>query len=241
MRNVAIMILGVATLSACSIGHDDGPGVTPTGSGTSRTYAVDGFSRIDLGGSDDVDVRAGTGFSVRAEGPSDELDRLRIARDGNTLEIGRKRSFFGWGSSSKVKVYVTLPQLTEANIAGSGTMAVDRVEGGRFEGNIAGSGDLNIAALATETADVSIAGSGNVRAGGTVKRLEVSIAGSGSLDAAGLRVGEAKVSVAGSGDVRAAVSGQAKVDLMGSGDVDLGAEAVCRVSKMGSGSVRCGR
>ncbi|MCU6455202.1 DUF2807 domain-containing protein [Sphingomonas sp. A2-49] len=241
MRTVAIMMLGAASLSACSIGHDDGPGVTPTGTGTARTYAIDGFSKIDLGGSEDVDVRAGTGFSVRAEGPSDELDRLRIARDGDTLEIGRKRAFLAWGRSAKVKIFVTLPQLTEANIAGSGTMAVDRVEGGRFDGNIAGSGDLNIAALATDTAEVSIAGSGSVRAGGAVKRLEVSIAGSGSLDAAGLRVEQAAVSVAGSGDVRAAVSGQAKVDLMGSGDVDLGAQAVCKVSKMGSGSVRCGR
>ncbi|MCP3734156.1 DUF2807 domain-containing protein [Sphingomonas sp. RP10(2022)] len=241
MRQVAIIMLGAASLAACSIGHDDGPGVAPTGSGPTRSYAVDGFSKIDLGGGDDVDVRAGTAFSVRAEGPAEELDRLRIARDGDTLEIGRKRQAFGWGSRGKVKVYVTLPRLTEANIAGSGTMAVDRIEGGAFEGNIAGSGDLNIAALGVDEAKVSIAGSGNVRAGGAVKRLEVNVAGSGSLDAAGLRAERAEVSVAGSGDVRAAVTGEAKVELMGSGDVDLGAEARCSVSKMGSGSVRCGR
>ena len=241
MRYGAIVMLAAGSLAACSIGSDDGPGVTPTGSGTTRSYAVDGFSKIDLGGSDDVDVRAGTAFSVRAEGPTEELDRLRIARDGETLEIGRKRNNFSFGSHAKVKVYVTLPRLAEANVAGSGTMAVDRVEGGRFAASIAGSGDLNIAALATDEAEVSIAGSGNVRAGGAVKRLEVSIAGSGSLDAAGLRAERAGVSVAGSGDVRAAVTGEAKVDLMGSGDVDLGAQATCKVSKMGSGSVRCGR
>ena len=240
MRYGVIAMLAAGSLSACSIG-DDGPGIVPTGSGPTRSYAVDGFSKIALGGSDDVDVRAGTAFSVRAEGPSEELDRLRIARDGETLEIGRKRNAFGFGRRTKVKVYITLPRLTEATIAGSGTMAVDRIEGGGFEANIAGSGDLNIAALTTDEAEVSIAGSGNVRAGGAVKRLEAGIAGSGSLDAAGLRVERAKVTVAGSGNVRAAVTGTATVEMMGSGNVDLGAAATCTVSKAGSGSVRCGR
>ncbi|MGP7794832.1 head GIN domain-containing protein [Sphingomonas sp. CLY1604] len=239
-RTVGLAMLAAVAVGGCSIGNDDGPGIAPTGSGTTRSYAADGFSKIELAGSDDVDVRAGTAFSVRAEGPADELDQLRIARDGDTLSIGRRHRAFGWGRHDKVKVFVTLPRLAEASIAGSGTMAVDRIEGGSFEGNIAGSGDLNIAALAVDEAEVSIAGSGNVRAGGAVKRLEVDVAGSGSFDAAGLRAERAEVTVAGSGDVRAAVAGEAKVELMGSGDVDLGAQARCRVSKTGSGSVRCG-
>ena len=241
MRYGEIVMLAAGSLAACSIDGDDGPGIAPTGSGPTRSYAVDGFSRIDLSGSDDVDVRAGTAFSVRAEGPAEDLDRLRIAKDGDTLQIGRKRNTFSFGSRPKVKIYVTLPRLAKANIAGSGTMAVDRVEGGSFEAGIAGSGDLNIAALATDDAAVSIAGSGNVRAGGAVRRLTVSIAGSGDLDAAGLRAERAEISIAGSGSARAAVTGTAKVDMMGSGNVDVGAAASCTVSKKGSGSVRCGR
>ena len=244
MRTIGIVMLGTAmigaaTLSACSTGGDDGPGIAPTGSGTSHTFAADGFTAIDLGGSDDVDVRTGPAFSVRAEGPTDELDRLRIARNGDTLTIGRKRNLLSWGSHPKVKIYVTLPQLREANIAGSGTMMVDRVSGDRFETGIAGSGDLNIAALTANEVEASIAGSGNVRAGGAIKRLEINIAGSGSFDAAGLRADEAEVSIAGSGDVRAAVNGPAQINMLGSGDVDLGPQATCKVSKMGSGSVRC--
>ncbi len=242
MRAVAIVMLGAVSLAACTMHNDDGPGIAPTGSGPSRSFAADGFSKLELSSSDDIDVRVGTGFSVRAEGPAEELDRLRIAREGDTLQIGRQHRSFGWGSSSgKVKVFVTLPRLTEASIAGSGTMAVDRVEGSRFDANLAGSGDLNIAALAVDAAEVSVAGSGDVRAGGAVKQLKVNVAGSGSLDAAGLRVGEAQVSVAGSGDVRAAVDGTAEVSMMGSGNVDLGATARCKVSKMGSGEVRCGK
>lgn len=237
MKLVAMLML---PLAACSLGGNSDEGVPPSGTGTTRTYPVTGFTGVELAGADDVDVRVGTGFSVRAEGPTDELDRLRIEKKGDTLEIGRKNhTGISWGHG-KVKVYVTLPRLTGASVAGSGTMAVDRVEGGKFAGSIAGSGTLNLAALAVDEATFDIAGSGDARAAGTAQALAVSIAGSGSLAGTGLRASRADVSIAGSGDVTAAVNGPAKIDLMGSGDVDLGPSARCQVSKMGSGKVRCG-
>ncbi len=234
----------VIPLAACSFswnGDGEGSGAAASGSGTTRTYQVAGFNGIDLRGSDDVDVRVGTGFSIRAEGPSDQLDRLRIDRDGDTLDIGRKNGTnFGWSKGAKVKVYVTLPRLTEANVSGSGNMAVDRVEGGGFKGGIAGSGNLDIAAIQVDDAQFSIAGSGTARASGTARDLKVEIAGSGDVDGARLQAQSAKIEIAGSGSVRAIVNGPASVDMMGSGDVDLGPNSRCKTSKMGSGKVRCG-
>lgn len=242
---VAIALLAVPT-AACSFGwaddDDKGSGVAASGTGDSRSYAVAGFDAIDLRGSDDVDVRVGAGFSVRAQGPSNELDRLRIERVGDTLKVGRRNGTrFGWSKGGHVKVSVTLPRLAGAGIAGSGSMAIDRVEGAKFDGEIAGSGDLTVAALQVERAQLSIAGSGSIRASGNAGTLDVDIAGSGDVDAPGLRARSAKVSIAGSGDVTAAVAGDARIDLMGSGDVDLGPQARCTTSKMGSGTVRCAR
>jgi hypothetical protein len=201
-------------LAACSFswsGDDDGAGASPSGTGTTRTYMLSDFSSIDLRGASDVDVRVGTGFSVRAQGPAEALDRLTIERDGDTLEIGRRKGVnLNWGRSGKVKVFVTLPRLAAAAISGSGDMTVDRVEGTRFAADVAGSGSLGVAAVRV-----------------------------GDVDAAGLKARSARVEIAGSGSVRAVVDGPATVDMMGSGDVDLGSAARCTVSKMGSGSVRC--
>ncbi len=235
----------IIPLAACSFSWngddaDGNGGAAAQGTGSARTFQLADFSEIDLRGSDDVDVRVGTGFSVRAEGPSDQLDRLQIARDGDTLKIGRKSGNFGWSKSGKVKVYVTLPRLAEADVSGSGNMAIDRVEGAKFEAGIAGSGNLSVAALQVDEASFSIAGSGNASAAGRAKSLEIAIAGSGDMDGARLQAQTAKVEIAGSGSARALVDGPAKVDVMGSGDVDLGPKARCTTSKMGSGSVRCG-
>ena len=242
MRFFALALFAGLTACSFSWGDDDkgGPGVVGVGGGTQRTYPVTGFSGVDLRGADDVDVRVGTAYSVRAEGPAKELDSLRIMQDGDTLQIGRRHTTgIGWGHHDKVRIFVTLPRLAVAGVAGSGTMAIDRVEGAKFVGELAGSGDLKLAAMNVDAAEFSIAGSGDVSAAGTARSLDVDIAGSGNLDAPGLHAQRADVDVAGSGDVRALVAGPAKVDIMGSGDVDLGPQAKCTVSKMGSGSARC--
>jgi len=233
-------------LAACSMhyGDDaDAKGVAGSGSGNARRYAIADFSEVDLRGSDDVDVRVGSAFSVRAEGPSEELDTLVIEKLGPSLQIGRKPGFNLWGGGTHrtVKVFVTMPRIASANLAGSGDLAIDAVEGGRFSAVSAGSGDMTIARLSVDAAALSVAGSGGIAAsGGIAKRLTLSIAGSGDISAAHLKAGSAEVSIAGSGSASADVAGPATVSIVGSGDADLGRAARCTTSKVGSGEVKCG-
>ncbi|MEG3087548.1 head GIN domain-containing protein [Sphingomonas sp. PB4P5] len=247
MRTFALVIavpLLLTPLAACSFGGSDTeskPGLPASGSGTTRTFAAADFTAVELRGADDVDVRVGTGFSVRAEGPAAELDKLKIERDGDTLKIGRVTSHgISWGSKNKVMVYVTMPRIAEGSVAGSGDLTIDRVEGQEFAGNLAGSGNITIAAFSVQSAKFAIAGTGDTKVAGTAKRLKVEIAGTGDLDAAALKAESADVSIAGTGSVRAEVNGSANVNILGTGDVDLGKGATCSTSKMGTGEVRCG-
>lgn len=246
MRIVVLGLLAVVLpLTAChghGFGADGTPGIQGSGSGDTRSYPVADFTGVDLRGSDDVEVKTGGAFAVRAEGPSAELDKLKITRSGDTLRVGRiDDGGFHWNSGRhKVKVFVTLPRLAAASIAGSGDMSVDKVEGASFSGSTAGSGNLDIAAVTADNIDLSITGSGDMRLKGAAKQLRIDIAGSGGVDAAGLKAQGAKVAIAGSGNARADVAGPASVSVMGSGDVDLGAGAKCSTSKMGSGEVHCG-
>lgn len=237
-----LMILAaLIPLAACGNGSDDTPGITGTGSGGARSYAVADFSGVELAGSDNVDVRVGAGFSVRAEGDPKQLERLRIRKIGEKLQIDRrKEAGFHWSKGDAVKIHVTMPRIASAGVSGSGDMTVDRIEGQKFDASVAGSGKLALAALAVDAAEMNIAGSGTLQAAGQAKRLEVNIAGSGDIDAPQLAAASADVSIAGSGNVRAAVNGPAEISMMGSGDVDLGPNARCKTSKMGSGNVRCG-
>ena len=240
-----LMALVAMPLVACnvSVGGDDDdgrPGVAAQGSGGTRTYAVADFTAVALRGSDDVDVRVGPGFSVRADGDPEVLDRLKITKDGDTIRIGRIRSD-GWSGNGKhARISITMPRIAATAVAGSGDIRVDRVEGKGFKADNAGSGSLKVGQLQVDEARLSLAGSGDMELAGAARSLTADIAGSGDIDASGLKAERADVSIAGSGGVRADVKGPAKVSIVGSGDADLGRDAKCEVSKMGSGSARCG-
>lgn len=240
MRALLLMI-AVLPLAACQSNWERSQGniVPSSGKGETREFAASGFTAVSLGGSDDVDVKIADNFSVRAEGDPKILDLLEIRVDGNTLRIGRKDQHGTWFHSDHgARIHVTMPKLTAAAVAGSGTLTVDRAEGD-FSGSIAGSGDLSVAQLTGGDTNLSIAGSGDLKIAGTTNSLKVGIAGAGDIDAVGLKASSANISIAGSGDVAGTVAGEANVSIIGSGDVVLKGGARCKVSAMGSGEARC--
>ncbi|MBB6504776.1 hypothetical protein F4693_001753 [Sphingomonas endophytica] len=235
----SMILAALLPLVACGNNANiDGQEVPAQGAGATRTYDVRDFSTVKLAGSDDVDVRVGGSFSVRAEGDPQVLDRITVTRDGDRLTISRRRSS-SW-QRGKARVFVTLPRLTAASLDGSGDLAIDQVRGGGFDARLAGSGNLRIAQVAADSLALSLAGSGNIATSGQTGQLSLNLAGSGNVDATALVAREAAIKSAGSGSIRATVRGPATVSLVGSGDVDLGGGARCTVRKAGSGTVRCG-
>lgn len=239
MRNWSL-IPALALLSACGIGNaQETRGDTSAGS---RTFALRGFDRVAVRGSDDVIVRVGAAESVSVTGPNDVLDQLEVEVKDGELRLGRKRSGFGFNMSSPrghAVFTVTLPRLAGATLAGSGDLQVDKVAGPKFDATIAGSGNLRVAALQSDAAAFAIAGSGDVQVAGGTRRLDISIAGAGDVDGAALTSEQAKIKIAGSGNVKAGVSRDADIAIVGSGDVEIIGPAKCSVSKLGSGEVRC--
>lgn len=237
-----IPLIATLALAACTFVADAQEGGR-SGRSAQRTFDVGAFDAVSLAGAYDVEVRVGPAASVRAEGDEDELDRMEvIVRDGE-LRIGRRRGDrrgFSWrGDHGPVTVYVTVPTLRAASIAGAGDMSIDRVEGGAFAAQIAGAGDMRIASLRVERANFEIAGSGDLYAAGTAGEAKVSVAGSGDVDIGALESRDARIAIVGSGDVRTRALRTAQVSIMGSGDVTVRGPAKCSVSKLGSGEVRC--
>lgn len=235
------MLLGMAAVASAGCARDRSESA---GSATTRNYQVAGFERIEVGGPYDVTVTTGGAPAVRASGGERAIERLVVEVVDGTLRIhSKKRSGmnFGWsGSSHPVKLAVTVPRLTAAEIAGSGSISVDKVAGDSFDAGIAGSGELRLGQVDVKRLKAGIAGSGGINAGqGRAGVADYEIAGSGDIEAGALVAEVASVSIAGSGEVTANATGTAQVDIAGSGDVRLSGGAKCTVSKAGSGDVYC--
>lgn len=234
----------VAALLAAAVGAGCTAGRSETGGpDASRTYQVGVFDRLEVAGPYEVTVATGTAPSVRATGSEKAIERMVVEVKDGTLEIhSKKANGFSFGSSrrGKVRLTVTVPSLAAAEIAGSGTISVDRVSGDSFEGGVAGSGNLRLGQVQVKRLKMEIAGSGEIKAGaGRATAAEYEIAGSGDIDAAALIAETASVSIAGSGNVAAHATGNSSVEIAGSGDVRMAGGGKCKVSKVGSGNVHC--
>jgi hypothetical protein len=241
MRATMILV-PLAMLGGCNVADSHAKDVA-SGQNGRRDFQVSSFDRIDAAGSHDVIVTVGGAPSVRAEGDTGVLEKLEIGVENGVLRIGHKKGSWSFGrrkGSTPVVVYVTVPSLRGAEVAGSGDMKIDKVQGDQFAASIAGSGEMQVAALTAKAASFDIAGSGGVSAAGTADVADFSIAGSGNVRAAGLQVKRAKVSIAGSGNVEGKAMETADISIMGSGNVTMAGTARCNVEKMGSGSARCG-
>lgn len=235
-------LISIAALATASAGcgqsraSDGGPIVQ-------RSYQVGAFDKIEVAGPYDVEVRTGSAPSVSASGPEKLLERLVVEVKGDRLVIHPEEhhGLFHWESfHGSARLTVTVPSLTEAAIAGSGDITVDKVAGDAFAGKVGGSGTLDLESLQVRSLEFSIGGSGDIRAkSGQAQTAAYKIAGSGDIDAGGVRTEAAVATIAGSGSIHGQASGTADVKIMGSGDVTMKGGAKCSVSKMGSGDVSC--
>ena len=238
MRRILISSVAALALAGCHFGgraesREAGPQ-------TSRNYQVGQFDRIEVMGPYEVAVTTGGATQVAASGGANLLDETDVLIEDGALVIRpkkRKGMRFHW-KDGKARFAINVEALRGAAIAGSGDVSVDKVAGD-FDGEVAGSGSIGIGAMSGGRAKVEIAGSGEFTGSGQVDALDVEIAGSGDVNLAGLTAKTAEISIAGSGNVRANASDTARVEIMGSGDVELGGGAKCTVKKAGSGNVRC--
>ena len=241
MIMVAAALLSTAVLGLGSVAANAQQGAASAGQ---RSYQAGAFDSISAAGPHNVVVAVGGGWSVRAEGPAEVLDKMEVVVEGRDLQIRPRREFrnnYRWDDRRRATFHVTAPRLRAATVAGSGDMRIDRVDGDRFSGAIAGSGNLEVASLRVSRASLSIAGSGDLSARGSAARSDLSIAGSGNLKLGQLASRTASVSIAGSGNADLNAGETVSVSIIGSGDVAVAGPARCSVTRIGSGSVRCAK
>ncbi len=205
-----------------------------------RNFPVGGFDRIAVGGSQAVTVTTGRAASVHAVGDADALDRLDIRVEGGMLTIGTKHdSMWSWRDHGPIRIAVTVPMVRGVDLAGSGSVVVDRVKAPAFDGQLSGSGRLSVAALEAGRVELASSGSGTVTLAGRCGAARAKLAGSGELKLAGLRCETMSASTAGSGSIEAQATRTATLSTAGSGDITLTGGARCAVSTAGSGRINC--
>ncbi|WP_417466095.1 head GIN domain-containing protein [Kordiimonas sp.] len=178
---------------------------------------VPSFKEVSLHGSMDVEIAVGSSQSVKVIADDDIIDNIETEVRGDELRIGLERGHY---SNIKVmRVVITMPEMTGANIHGSGDMIVKDVKADRFDLELQGSGDATFSDATFGDIEIELHGSGDIELDGTCTSIDIELQGSGDVDAGKLKCTGAKVSLRGSGDVEVYANESADVGVHGSGDI----------------------
>lgn len=229
LSGAVILIFGT-TLSGCFYAmNSDAPGVPLAQLEISGAAPVE----LSLAGPDRVVLVSGEALAIEVEGDGEDL---RFDLGEQSLGIGRNGK---WSESLEpATIRITMPPAEMLTLSGSGRIdAASLADDSRLE--LAGSGSIAVGRIEAEKLNVEIAGSGSVSGAGTVRDLEIEIAGSGDVGFEQIEAVNASIEIAGSGDVAFASNGTVNASIAGSGDIVVVGSAQCSLSSAGSGTLTC--
>jgi hypothetical protein len=163
---------------------------------------------------------------------------------GDTLVVQTSAS--SWGGypgqqAGPVEISIGTHELSQAWVNGSGSLAIDRAAGLKFDLSVQGSGAAAIEQVDVDQLSVNLVGTANAALAGRAGKLTAIVRGVSSLNAAALAAKDATVGAEGAATVSVNVANAITVDGSGPATVTLAGAPSCTLRLHGSASVSgCG-
>ena len=190
-------------------------GIEGSGNMETRTFDLDDFDAIEMGGAFAVDVRFGNKQSVEITIDDNLWENLEADVSGGTFELGWDKNCDPDGDC---KVVIVMKKLERLEVHGACEAEIADFDGGRFEFNVHGAAELDI--------------------NGQVDELDIAISGAGEVDARDLKAKHVKVRISGAGDADLYASDSIDARISGAGSLDYwGSPEKKKTSVSGVGSI----
>lgn len=175
-------------------------------------------------------------FELTLEGQKSDLEKIVTRVDGSTLII--KTNDFT-NLKDDVTVRISMPQLTELDLAGSGqVLAGSGFKAEALELLVTGSGNIEFADLQCKSLSAVVTGSGNIKVKGKAPKVSLEITGSGDIDLEQFEATGAEVEITGSGSAVVWATEKLETNITGSGSVRYKGQPLIDAEAVGSGSTR---
>jgi hypothetical protein len=212
----ALLLGGCGTVQLPQGGGGGGGATTASGSATSESRTVSGFTTVQLGGIGEVRIQQTGTESLTVTADAAVLPLVTSEVSGGVLRLGVKDNT-SFDDRARIIYTVTARDLAGLDLGGSGTM--------------------NATGITTSALTVRIAGSGAVTTAGSADSQTVDMAGSGAYHGLGLLTTTSTVRSAGSGSVEVAARDRLDVTILGSGTVAYSGSPQVQQSIIGSGTI----
>jgi len=198
-----------------------------TGSVQTESRDITGFTAVNNTGSFEVYVTQGDSFSLTVSAQENLLPIIETTVSGSTLNI-KTQDNVCYRSSLPVIIEITMPDIEQLSLSGSGTLAVEHVSGESIEISLSGSGKIYADTIVTPDLLLVNSASGKIYSD-LVDSPDAAfyLAGSGSIELEKLMGWNFSVNHSASGTVKVLNTGAEKVNLnlSGSGRIEIAGEA----------------
>lgn len=206
-------------------------------------YDVPAFTEIAVKNNAKLILKQDSVQSVTVTANEEIFDKLIVETKDRKLVVRYSSNTWfdsGW-KSGPITVYVSVPQIDELTVSGSGSIIADELISARIlDCYVSGSGSVRLSKLKAEKITSAVSGSGNLQLEGedVVADFKISVSGSGGVKASGLKTKNVNVLISGSGSC--AVHAMEKLDckIAGSGNVTYTGNPLINSTIVGSGKVR---
>ncbi len=210
------------------------PDSIPQGSSGLHTYTD--FSKIEVEGMIDIEIRPGKTYSVQKSGPSNVLKHLDIWQSGNTLVINLSEDYFN--IRTRPKVIIIMPELVSLKLSGAVDCRSGHFGGEELYVELTGASK---AIMDNEFSQINIEMSGvsNLDLSGNTKTFRLDVSGTSHVNAQKLNMETAKVNLSGvsegilgpSKTITGEISGASKLEYSGNPDIQVNSSGVSKVRK----------
>jgi len=193
----------------------------------SRTFQINDFTAIDIGGSYIISYRHSQDCSVIVEMQENLFEYLEVSVRKGKLHVGSSKSFNTSGADKRPRVYIEAPYLESISFSGATSMGKwDKVNSQNLF--ISASGAVNIdICLEVEQLDITASGASNIKLDGNAGTVKISASGACNIKAGDLQARDTEIDVSGASNATIACSD----------NLDAGASGAARVRYTGDPAV----
>lgn len=209
----------------------------------SMKYDVSAFTEITVKNNAKLILKQDSVQSVTVTATDEIFDKLVVENKDRKLII--RYSSNTWFNSNwnpgAITVYVSIPQIDELTVSGSGSIIADeRISARVLDCYVNGSGTIRLSKLKAEKITSGLSGSGQLQLAGenVVSEFKMSVSGSGNVKASGLKAKDVNVLITGSGNCAVYAMEHLICKIAGSGNVTYSGNPEIKTTIVGSGKVR---
>ena len=206
-----------------------------------RDLNFSGFTGVSVGWGMNLDITQGPDFRVQVTGNSEDLDQLKVEKDGDVLVFSQKSRWGGWNRRGKLSVNIVMPALTSLDLSGGskGRISMD-VASKSFSAELSGGAELN-GQLRCRDVKLGLSGGAELHLAGQGGNLTIDGSGGSTCDTKEFAVQNVNSELSGGASATVNMNGELNADQSGGSEIIYyGNATLGRTDSSGGSRIRKG-